>query len=121
MIHQRRLETTIQREIEIRLGAERDLLLLRNSVGEARHVAESGRSYFVPYGLGVGSPDLVGILRLTSGVGRWFCLEIKTMGGRVEPEQTKCHNVWRTFGAYIEVVRSAKEAYEALERARVES
>jgi hypothetical protein len=123
MSHRRRsvLEKQIQRDIEADLGAEPDLLLLRNSVGKATYVDDDAHEYHVPYGLGVGSPDLVGLLRLSIGkttVAIWFCLELKTPEGKLDPEQEKCHAIWRRFGAFVETVRSVADARCALERAR---
>lgn len=114
-----RLETVVQHEILAALGAEPDLILLKNSVGQARHVSErTGDIFFVPYGLGTSSPDLVGIL---GPWGRWFCLEVKRPGEEATPEQAHLHEVWRRWGAFVEVVTSASEARAALERARKES
>lgn len=135
-----RLEVIVQNEIEADLGAEPDLLLLKNSVGKARFVNESaGSEYFVPYGLGDGSPDLVGLLRIqtplggfwktkrgtadvfvenTAPIALWFCLEVKAPGEEAEEHQLKVHAIWRRFGAFIEVVHSVGEARAALERAR---
>jgi hypothetical protein len=120
MSHRRRtvLEKQRQREIEAEIGAEPDLLLFKNSVGKARFVNESdGSEYFVPFGLGEGSPDLVGMLRV-GRLGVWFCLEVKADEGELDPEQIKCHAIWRRAGAIVETVRSAAEARAALERAR---
>lgn len=130
------LEKKIQRAIEADLGAEPDLLLLKNSVGQAEYFNDAGEQYFVPYGLGVGSPDLVGLLRvevlrpsrkgdtilqtaLIRTVGIWFCLEVKP-SEVAEPDehQKKCHAIWRRFGAFIDTVHSVEEARAALERAR---
>lgn len=111
-------ESKIQRDIELAIGAETDLLLLRNNVGQAEHVnAETGRVYHMPYGLGVGSPDLVGIL---GPHGRWFCLEVKAPGEKPRPDQEQCHRAWRRFGAFVATVHSVEEARAALERAREE-
>lgn len=132
------LEKQIQRNIEADLGAEPDLLLLRNSVGKATFTdEEKGEQFHVPYGLGVGSPDLVGILRLTikgrvcvSGgkivghtkdhlaLGVWFCLEVKAGDEDATDEQKKVHAIWRRFGALVFVVHSVAEARAALEEAR---
>jgi hypothetical protein len=114
-------ETKIQSDIELAIGAEPDLLLLRNSCGLARFVnAATGHEYHVPYGLGAGSPDLVGILRVKE-LGVWFCLEVKRPGLDAEPHQKKCHAVWRTFGAFVRVVHSVDEAKRALHEAREEA
>lgn len=130
------LETEIQRRIQIEIGSEPDLLLLRNSVGQAKHVDEkSGTVFQFPYGLGVGSPDLVGLLRRplrrivldgglhpvvspTVKIATWFCLEVKCPGEVAREDQEKSHAIWRRFGAFIEVVTSPKEARAALNRAR---
>lgn len=116
-----RLERSVQADIEAEIGAEPDLLLFKNSVGKAKFFDDDAKEFVVPYGLGVGSPDLVGILRVSiSGVtlGRWFCLEVKPPEGELEPEQEKTHAIWKSFGAFIETVRSPAEARAALERAR---
>lgn len=112
------LETELQRRIELELGAEKDFLLLRNSVGHAKYFDEkTAKEWHVPYGLGVGSPDLIGILRV-HGLGVWVCLEVKCPGEEPEPPQEKCHAIWRRFGALVYVVRSVAEARDALEDAR---
>jgi hypothetical protein len=112
------LESSLQRDIELALGAEPDLLLMRNSVGRAVHVdVRTGRSFHVAYGLGKGSPDMVGILK---PYGRWFCLELKRPDERPTPEQVKSHAAFRRFGAFVEVVHTVDEAHAALERARKE-
>jgi hypothetical protein len=109
-------EASIQREIEAEIGAEPDLLLFKNSVGLARYVTDDGKEFRVPYGLGIGSPDLVGIL---APFGRWLCLEIKVPGEVAEPHQEKSHAVWRKFGAFIRTVSSPAEARAALDEARL--
>lgn len=126
------LEKKIQADIEAAIGSEPDLLLMRNSCGAAEYFDEkTGKAWHVPYGLGTGSPDLVGIL-LTSccgckrprcsigSVGRWFCLEVKRPGEEATDEQEKVHEVWRRFGAFVEVVHSVEEARQSLARARKE-
>lgn len=111
-------ENAIQRDVLAAIGAEPDLLLLRNNVGEAEHVNEdSGRIYRVAYGLGVGSPDLVGILAPS---GRWFCLELKQPGEKPRKGQRECHAAWRKFGAFVAVVTSVDEAKAAIQAARGE-
>lgn len=127
------LEKETQRQIEAEIGAEPDLLILRNSVGLAQHINEDdGKVWFVPYGLGEGSPDLVAMLRVTRSdkyfeklgppvpmhLAVWFCIEVKADEGKPSDEQEKCHRLWRRFGALVYVCRSAKEAREALEDAR---
>lgn len=107
-------ERVIQRAILLDLGSEPDFLLLRNQVGQAIY-HDGVKEFRVPYGLGKGSPDLVGILRPW---GRFVCFEVKTHDGAVSAEQLKCHHVWRTFGAHVAVVRSVEDARFALNEAR---
>lgn len=123
MSHRRRstLEKKIQADIEADLGSEPDLLLLRNAVGKATYVDGQAKEFHVPFGLGVGSPDLVGILRIETGIapiGIWLCFEVKADEGELDEAQVKCHAIWRRFGAIIVVVRSVAEARGALEEAR---
>lgn len=111
-----RNEIAIQNNIEAALGSLPDLLTLRNSVGKAHYVNEkTGKTYHVPYGLGVGSPDIVFIL---APIGRWLAMEVKDPDGVVEPHQAESHAVWREFGALVYVVRSVDEARDALDDAR---
>lgn len=143
----RREEEVLQANIEIALGAEPDLLILRNAVGVAEYTNKSdGRVRKFHYGLGKGSPDLVGILRRelrhrgpgwpviehydTDGVmrcfahtvpavvGTWFCLELKSEDGRLSDDQKRVIAAWRSFGAFVACPRTVEEARAALERAR---
>lgn len=117
-VPQSSLEKKIQADIEAALGSESDLLLLRNSCGAAEYIDEkTGKMWHVPYGLGSGSPDLVGLLK-TRHLAAWFCLEVKQPGKSATEEQEKAHAIWRRFGAVIHVVHSVHEAREALECAR---
>ena len=110
-----KLEKTIQAEIEAAIGAEPDFLLLRNAVGKATFYNDEGKAYHSAFGLGTGSPDLVGIL---GPHGRWLCLEVKVPGEEAEPHQEVCHQQWRVFGALVYVVHSVDEARSALTAAR---
>lgn len=111
-------EAELQRRILAALGSERDLLILTNSVGRASYLSDDGRPYTVPYGLGEGSPDLVGMLLSPSGLACWFCLENKLPGEKPRANQEKCHAIWRRFGALIYVAHSVEEAKAALTDAR---
>ena len=116
------IESAIVREILETLGAEPDLVLFRNSVGRAQMVdSNTGKAFYVTFGLGVGSPDIVGILkREINGqeLGQWFCLEVKKPGAGSSPEQEKCAKIWRWFGAFVGTVSSVEAAREALVRAK---
>lgn len=115
-------ETRIQNDIEAAIGAEQDLAVLRNSVGVARFAdPETGKLSMVRYGLGTGSPDIVGMLTCEPQrvqVAQWFCLEVKIPGESARPDQRKWHEAMRKRGVYVAVVHSVDEAREALKRAR---
>jgi hypothetical protein len=104
-------ESKIQYEIRRALGLEPDLELNVNTQG----VFKDDRGCTHRVGLGVGTPDLVGILAPS---GRTFALEVKSATGRLTEEQKLCIARWRKLGAFVAVVRSADEAKQALQRAR---
>lgn len=131
----RRPEAKLERDVLLRLGRVPELALYRNEVGEgfygavlpilrkelARHPSALAivESVLVRnrlrYGLGPGSPDLVGILGGAAG-GRFLGFELKTEGGRLEPTQGPWHAAARAKGALVEVVRSVEEAEAVIER-----
>ena len=88
------------------LNATHRVRLIRNNVG------------FVPlprplhFGLGTGSPDLVGVLRS----GRCFCIEVK-VNDRLSPEQAAWWRAARSWGIQGGVARSVAEAQALLEAA----
>ena len=108
-------ESVLQAEIRLALGRDPSLVLWRNAVGQAEHVAGNGRTFRQAFGLAKGSADLVGIL---APAGRFVALEIKTPAGRVSPEQTTWLALVRSRGGFSAVVRSVDEAIAAIERAR---
>lgn len=108
-------ESVLQAEIRLALGRDPSLVLWRNAVGQAEHVAGNGRTFRQAFGLARGSADLVGILAPS---GRFVALEIKTPTGRVSPEQTTWLALVRSRGGFAAVVRSVDEAIAAIERAR---
>jgi hypothetical protein len=71
-------EARIQAEIRQAVNASGRARLVRNSIG----YDPASR---ITYGLGVGSPDLVGVL--TDGTARAFLLEIKTPTGALSIDQ----------------------------------
>lgn len=126
-------EAEIERRILRVLGPTPKLLLCKNEVsrgfqGSLLPALHSALAPFGPevvaaavnatqrhratFGLGVGSPDLVGALN-----GRALGLELKTAIGRLSPEQERWHRAARLRGAAVMVVRSVEEATAALERA----
>jgi len=80
--------------------------VIRNHVGfDSEHKCR--------YGLGIGSPDLIGVLR----GGRVFAVEVKTPIGRLSPEQKawwQAASKWAIAGG---VARSVDEALELLDEA----
>ena len=110
-------EAAVQRAIELELGADVDILLLRNTVGATRETDKEGRERFVTYGLGAGSPDLLVIL---APRGRLVGLEVKKPGEDATPAQRQVHGIWRRFGAHVATVHGPFEARAALEEAREE-
>jgi len=106
-------EAKIKNDIRIALGSEPDLELMNNPQG----VFAASANRYVRVGLGVGSPDLIGIL---APHGRVFALEVKKpeARNRVSKEQKLCHQRWRALGAFVAVVTSVEEAKAALARAR---
>lgn len=65
--------------------------MFRNSVGRARYRSAKGDTFTVPYGLSVGSSDLIGWTRIAIGVERTVAVftacEIKLPGKRATKEQ----------------------------------
>ena len=114
------LENKVQRDIALAIGAEEDLMLLRNNNGTAIHTNENtGKQYRVKYGLGTGSADLVGILfDEFTGLGVWFCIECKRPGEELTTKQKEVRQAWEAFGALVYECHSADEALHALELAR---
>ena len=118
-------ESTILAEIRLDLGREPDLVLWRNGVAGVE-VYDSGRGGARHHhaGLPRGSADLIGILTLQwagmlgPGIGRFFCLEIKTLTGRLTAEQELWLELVRSRGGFGGVARSKEEARAALHRAR---
>jgi hypothetical protein len=66
----------------------------------------------IVYGLGVGSPDLVGAVD-----GRAFGLELKSPTGRVRPEQLAWRDAAIRRGVHVAIVRTVEEAEEAIRQA----
>jgi hypothetical protein len=109
-------ERDIQHAIREAMGLEPDLVLWRNNTG----VFDDGRGGKVRTGLGTGSADLVGILRMRYPIstGRFIAIEIKQASGRVSPEQERWLALVRAFGGFAAVIRSVDDAKQALARAR---
>lgn len=108
----KREESIVQAGIRRAIGAEKDFDLFRNNVGEALF----GKAR-VAYGLGTGTPDLVGMLSVW-GVAIWVAFEVKAPGEEPSLEQRRVHAAWRARGVFVFVVHSVDEAVAMLEYAR---
>lgn len=106
-------ESDILRAIMLDLGREPDTLVIRNNVGRAVHVGADGTEWTVPYGLGVGSPDLLCVT-----AGHAWGIEVKPPGKRCTPDQLACHARWARHGLHVTIAHNVAEAREALTRAR---
>lgn len=106
-----REETRIQNAIMDACGALPGVLLLVNKVGRIPN-PWGGDGWFV-YGLGEGTPDIIGAVD-----GRFCALEVKKPGEKPEPHQARLHAAWRTQRIFVAVVRSVDEARAAIERCR---
>lgn len=131
-----RAEARLEREILLDLGTVPDLCLYRNEVGQGhpaiigrlirqtlarrvdpeicREVLDILNRNRITYGLGVGSPDLVGAV---AGVA--IGMELKTPTGRLSDEQTQYHEAARRRGCIVEVVRSVDDARGVIRLARI--
>lgn len=105
-------EAEIQHAIRLVIGARPDVLLFRNNTGVTKH-----RSSVVRYGLCVGSSDLIGVLTMPDGTGRFLALECKTPTGSATREQLLFLELVRKRGGFAAIVRSVDDAQQAINRA----
>lgn len=99
-------ETAIMRNIRTAINRTGRARVVRNTNGQDRLT-------FVVYGLGDGSPDLVGILKS----GRAIAIEVKTPIGSLRDDQKAWMRVFRKFGGFAAVACSVPEALAAITRA----
>ena len=100
-------ETQLSLAIRESLLATGKVILWRSNSGKLPD--KNGR--WITYGLGVGSADLVGILK---GSGRLIAFEVKLTKKKETPEQLAWHRVVNAAGGFAIVVRSVDEALDAL-------
>ena len=100
-------ETQLSLAIREALLATGRVLLWRNNTGKLQDAG--GR--WVTFGLGVGSADIVGVLK---GSGRFIAFEVKVPGKKPTPEQVAWHRVVNASGGFAVVVHSVEEAATAL-------
>lgn len=108
-------ETEVLHQVRAALMATGRVSLWRNNAGGELVLPERGPRRFVHYGLGLGSPDLVGFLRGPSA--RFVGFEVKAPGGRLSKQQRLWHAAAHDGGAFVAVVHSPDEALAALDRA----
>mgnify|MGYP000438039372 CR=1 FL=1 len=105
-------EGSIQDRIRIALGEDPRVCMFRNNVGQC---VQDGR--VVRYGTGgVGGSDLLGIVTMPDGVGRFCAMEVKSATGRPSPEQIAFLDAVRRRGGFAAIVRSVEDARAAVER-----
>lgn len=116
--HRRNDETRLVWEILRTFGARPGLRLFRNSVGMVRLPGGGA----IPYGLCLGSSDLIGWRTLPSGrdprlgsVAQFVALEVKVPGGRVTSSQAAFLRAVARAGGVAGIVRSLDDV-EALLR-----
>ena len=103
-------ETTIQALIRKAICRDGRAIVTRNNTG----VLPGPNGHPVRFGLGRGSPDLVGML-IPSG--RVFCLEIKQPGKQPTTHQRAWARACRARGGFCATVHSREDAMAALTRA----
>lgn len=109
-------ESKIQADIRKALNLDGRVRLLRNSVGFHDGKCQAcghDTGHRVRYGLGIGSPDLIGVLR----DGRVFAIEVKAARGRESPEQVAWWVAARKWGVTGGTARSVAEAMALLNAA----
>jgi len=129
----RQREKLIERDVKLALGKDPGIWLHQNVVSEGydagarddlaralKHMPTAAKiveavlmRHRQSFGMGVGSPDL---LVAVDGWCTWQ--ELKTEEGRVEPEQARWHEMARTRGMTVNVVRSAQDAVDAVAAVR---
>lgn len=111
-------ETALMHLIMVALS-EAGCIVWRNNTGQAWHGAVIHRagkqvtlsdSRMQPYGLCVGSSDLIGI----TADGRFLAVEVKTSTGRATAEQRKFIDAVRLKGGIAGIARSVDEAIALL-------
>jgi hypothetical protein len=109
----RRTETTIVQEILGAINALPNVAASRNNVG----MLKDARGIPVFYGLGEGSPDIVGIITMGAhpyAIAVAFGLEVKQPGKYATRKQRAWHMVAKRMGLRTSVVRSYREAVDAV-------
>ena len=118
----RRDEASLCRDIILALAADPRVLVIRDKAGRVifPHRNVQRRTPWGSFGLGVGSPDIVGVLvgvcsAGASVAGRFLGVEVKLPDDPApDPPQVAWHAAARQAGALIIVARSVEEAIGCL-------
>jgi hypothetical protein len=118
----KRIEADVMHDAREWLGRQTDVRMMRNNVGQLED--RTGRP--VTYGLGVGSPDLVGHVAVTvhistgeeRQIARAMAIELKAPGKRPGPDQVAWMNLKRRQGWAIGWADSLAGVIEIVEKAR---
>jgi hypothetical protein len=115
-------ETRLMHQIMLALS-EAGCTVWRNNTGQAWHgkvIHKAGQqvtlsdAWMQPYGICVGSSDLIGI----ATDGRFLAIEVKTATGRVTKEQQTFIDAVCRAGGRAGIARSVNEALEIARQAR---
>ncbi len=107
-------ETSLKKRIRIALAAS-GALAWNNPVGAAK--MPSG--HWVEYGLCEGSADIIGLVKVTGGIGRFFAVEVKKpKTGVVREAQERWAAVVRRWGGYVVFARCVDDAMVGLRECR---
>ena len=98
-------ESTIQREIMIALNGRDDCRVFRNQVGSYK-TPDGG---FIKYGLGQGSPDLIGFLK-RDNIAVFLGIECKRPGCKPTEAQKRWIKAIQKFGGVAGVATSVDDA-----------
>ena len=112
-------ETTLQQQIRLALGTRTDLRLFRNQVGQLPD-PRTGRP--VQFGLARGSADLIGWRTITvtpdmvgTQLAVFTSIEVKTLNGRIRPEQHAWQRTVSAAGGIAGIARSVEDAKKIAE------
>lgn len=99
-------ETALKKRIRVALAAS-GALAWNNPIG----LAKMPSGGWVEFGLCEGSADLVGIVKVAGGIGRFFGVEVKVpKTGRIRDAQERWAAVVRRWGGYVCFARSVEDA-----------
>lgn len=108
-----RREAPVLRDILRAFDGDPTVRLWRNTTGTTQEWSESSTgaavARYITYGLGPGSPDIVGVLTVC-GLGIMVGIEAKSATGRVEPEQAAWLAAGASRGIITGVARSVDDA-----------